>query len=98
MALLLDGVTADVTGSAKRHSGPYIGIYFEGGFGGGTVTIQIARNIPASGIDAAHTDWATVATVTNTDEKRIVLFWPGTYFLRAVLAGATAPTLTVATG
>lgn len=84
--VLLDAVAVDTTGTGKRFNTP-VTIYSDGAFGGGTLTIQ-------SGLSDAG-PWTTIRTTTVNERFNALIF--GVYYLRAVLVGATTPSLTVVT-
>lgn len=86
---LLNAVTADTTGIGKLLKSP-VTVYVDGTIGGGTVSIQTARDV---GGEAGP--YAEVKSMTATGRENIFVF--GSYYMRAVLSGATNPILTVET-
>ena len=92
---LLDGATADVEGDWKPCDGGYYVVIAEGDFGGGTVTLQTAHDTgagtPQDVYDSAGTLYGLSASANYA--SRIHLTSPVS--IRATLAGATAPDLTI---
>lgn len=88
--ILLSNATANATGTGKPMKCP-VTIFATGGFGGGTATIQVAPDV--DGVAGTYVD--TDVTFTAAAAKNLFIF--GSYWIRAVLAGATASTLTVRT-
>lgn len=87
--ILLNAVTADATGTGHQMKNP-VTVYGLGTFGSGTVSIQIAPDI-----DGVAGTYVEKATLTANGSANLFVF--GVYWLRAVLAGATNPVLSVRT-
>lgn len=93
---LLDAVISDTTGAARKYNTP-VSVAVDGGFGSGTMNLQLARDD-----NGTPGPWATVKSLTGSSpstDLRFNIFTLGIYHLRAVLTGATPTTasLTVAT-
>lgn len=94
--ILLNAVSNDTTGIGRRFVNP-VTVFVDGDIDGGTVSIQVAREItPATGAAAAVVgSYVEVETFDAIGVKNIFVF--GAYFMRAVLSGSSVPALTVAT-
>ena len=88
--VLLDAVTADTTGTSKTLGAAgdrYV--FISGGFGGGTVTLQVeSPNNPGTWMAIADGDFTTA-------QAWLLLGIHDNVNIRAVLTGATGATLTV---
>lgn len=88
--LLLDAVTANTEGTSVDlgSGGGDRYVFISGGFGGGTLTLQVAS--PNKGT------WIPISEGVFTEAQAWVLVGVrDNLTIRAVLTGATAPTLTV---
>jgi len=94
---LLNAVTTNTTGTGYLKRSP-VSVYVDGSLGSpaGTLTLQICKDVGG----VADGNWVTVKTITDltvVDAARFNLVIFGNYWVRAVLAGATNPSLTVET-
>lgn len=90
MATLLNGATANTTGSAQTHSGPCT-VIVKGELGEGRVAIQISDTTNAE--DFVKPEYA-VMRVSRFDKRTgsCTVDSQGTYSLRAILEQASADT------
>ncbi len=91
--LLLDGVTSDTTGANKSTAGGIFQVVVEGSLGGGNITLDTSHN-GTDFQDVYATDGTELIIDASSNYVSNVRLSSGLQ-IRAVLAGATAPTATV---
>ena len=87
--ILLNAVTTNTNGIGQRLTVP-VTVYVDGTIGGGTVSIQVARDI-----DGVAGPYAEVKSMTAVGRENIFVL--GAYWIKANLTSSTSPSLTVAT-
>ena len=89
MATLLNAVTANTTGTGESHTGPCT-VFVRGELGGATVVIQGADADSAA--NYVRLDKSLIRQDVFRGTGASTISGEGTYYLRAVLTGASATT------
>jgi len=90
MATLLDGADEDTTGSGASHSGP-CSVFVTGTPAGATVTLQVSPTTNTA--DYVKADRSLInQSVFRNQTGSATIDGQGTYYVRAILSGATAST------